>query len=146
MSAQEKESFQLEIITPEREVLKTMVTRVAVTGQNTIFEILPGHEALLCPLGVGLLGVQKPGEDTEDLYAVHGGFLEVSDDAATILADSAEHGDEVDLARAREAMQRAKDKLATRMDTGKEWDLDRADLALRRALARINASEKNYFI
>ena len=70
----------------------------------------------------------------------------MSGDTVTILADSAEAGDEVDLKRAREAMQRAKTRLEARMDTGEEWDLDRAQLALQRALARINASEENFFI
>jgi len=146
LSADEKATFQLEILTPEREVFNAPVSCAILTGTSGVFELLPRHEPLLCPLGVGLLGVQKPDASTEVLYAVHGGFLEVSGNKATVLADSAEHGDEVDLERARGAMQRAKERLTAHTDAADELNRDRARLALMRSVARIDAMEKGIFI
>ncbi len=145
MSAEEKETFQLQILTPEREVFCAEVSHAAITGEYGVFELLPGHEALLCPLGVGLLGVQQGDASGEILYAIHGGFLEVRGDKATVLADSAEGGDEVDMERARAAMQRAKERLEAHTDAVEEVNCDRARLALMRSIARINAVEKNAF-
>jgi F-type H+-transporting ATPase subunit epsilon len=142
----EKTSFRLRILTPEREVLDAPVGRLSATGLAGSFEVLPGHEPLLCPLAVGLLAVQGEDEESETLYAVHGGFLEVLGDEATILADVAESGNEVDLERARAARQRAEERLDERTDTGDTVDRDRARAALLRAIARIESVERESFV
>jgi F-type H+-transporting ATPase subunit epsilon len=147
MSAnEEQDRFRLRILTPDRAVLDTEVGRVTATSLEGVFEVLPGHEAVLAPLVVGLLAVTKPGESGETLYAIHGGFLEVRGGTATILADAAESGDEVDLERAREARSRAEDRLQRQTDQPQKPDVDRARAALMRAITRIQAVEKQAFV
>lgn len=108
---------------------------VVVPGEYGVFTVQPGHTPLLSSLGIGVL-VARPAQGEPQYFAVHGGFTEVSEDKVLILAQTAEETEEIDLARAEAAMERAERRLKTR-----EEDIDdmRAELALRRAIARINA-------
>lgn len=143
MSAQEQEIFNLKIMTPEKEVFSGNIKKIAAESEAGVIEILPGHEALLAPLNVGLMAVIKEEETAETLFAVHGGFLEINSEGALVLADAAEVSSEIDLDRAKASQERAKEKLELNKDSN-EIDEDRARKALFRSIARINAAQESF--
>jgi F-type H+-transporting ATPase subunit epsilon len=96
--------------------------------------VLKNHAPLMTTLDIGVIKYSK---DSADHYlAVHGGFAEVKDNVVIVLADSAEKAEEIDLARAEAAKSRAENRLHNRTA---DLDVMRAELALRRATARIKA-------
>lgn len=99
--------------------------------------ILPHHAPLLTTLKPGELRIKKSGE--EILLAVTGGFMEVLPDRVTILADAAERAEEIDLARAEAARQRAQERVAGHAT---EIDRTRAMAAMARATARLRVAQK----
>ena len=94
--------------------------------------ILPGHIPLVAPLDIGAVRLKR-GNDTE-LLAVSGGFLEVLPDKVTILAQSAETPDQIDVERAERARERAEQRLQSKRD---DIDFKRAELSLKRAMNRL---------
>lgn len=145
MSAQEQEVINLKIMTPEGEAFSENVKKIAANAEGGVIEIMPRHEALLCPLKIGLLAVVKENEKEETCFAIHGGFLEVNSDGAVILADAAEISSEIDLDRAKAAQERAKEMLAVRKDSN-DIDEQRAQRALLRSITRINAKQGNFLL
>lgn len=129
--------FQLDVVTAERSVFSETVDAVVAPGVEGEFGVLPRHEAFLTALDYGELRISQGGRET--LLAVGGGFLEVRQDRVIVLADSAERSEEIDLARAEAARQRAKERLAL---APTEVDLVRAEAALRRAEARIRVARR----
>jgi len=131
------ETLELEIATPERELLREKVTEVQIPGRNGYMGILPRHAALVGLLGIGVLTYEVRGE--KRYMAVHGGFLEVADDQVRVLADTAERAEEIDIPRARTALQRA-------MEDGENpavgVDPAQALAAAARAQARLETAEK----
>ncbi len=124
----------LEIITAERQVYSDEVDMVIAPGFDGQLGILPMHAPLMTMLKPGELTVKKSGE--EDMYvAVSGGFMEVLGNKVSVLADACERSDEIDEARAQEAVQRAQDRLANR---GTDMELERAMQSLQRAQVRVN--------
>jgi F-type H+-transporting ATPase subunit epsilon len=101
-----------------------------------VLGILPRHAALLTTLAIGEMRI-KLGDAEEPLF-VAGGFLEVRDNVVTVLADTAEHAEEIDEARAEEARRRAQERLEQATS-----DVERADMlgALERAINRIKVAE-----
>jgi F-type H+-transporting ATPase subunit epsilon len=128
-------TFSLQIVSPEGNVLKEEVEFVVLPGGAGELGILPNHAALIAGLDIGVIRYTKNGDIKR--AAIAGGFVEVVDNSATVLADTAELGEEIDLARAVEAKERALNRLSSRTN---EIDLRRAEYALRRAAARISAS------
>ncbi|HEV2124974.1 MAG TPA: F0F1 ATP synthase subunit epsilon [Chloroflexota bacterium] len=126
----------IEIVSAERRLLEDDVDEVIAPTDRGQIGILPRHAAMLTLLIPGELRLKKGGE--EQIIAIGGGFLEVGDNRVTILADSAERAEEVDIARAEEARRRAMARLTSR---SREVDVERAQLALSRSLARIKAVE-----
>ncbi|MHC4871080.1 MAG: ATP synthase F1 subunit epsilon [Planctomycetota bacterium] len=143
MSAQEQEVFNLKIMTPEMEVFSGSIKKIAAETEAGVIEILPRHEPLLCPLNVGLMAVLKEEDTDETLFAIHGGFLEINAEGAMILADAAEVSSEIDLDRAKASQERAKEKLELNKDS-EEVDEERAQKALFRSIARINAAQGTF--
>jgi F-type H+-transporting ATPase subunit epsilon len=127
----------LEVATPERLMLKETVTEVEVPGANGELGILPEHAPLLSELGAGVLRYIIPGQPPRCL-CVSGGWVEVSQHSVRVLANTAERGDEIDLKRAQDALQRANQRLLN--PTG-DVDIARALNALKRAQARLDASK-----
>lgn len=128
------DAFNVRIVTPERTVYSERVTSIVVPGVDGYFGILAHHAPLLAELGIGCFkAVREDGK--EDELAVAGGFLQVQDDVTTVLADSAERADEIDLRRAEEAAERARLRLA---DHNAQMDIPRAQAALQRAINRIS--------
>jgi F-type H+-transporting ATPase subunit epsilon len=126
-------AFELQIITPERTVFSGSVVSVSCPGTEGRFQILGNHAPFLAALAVGEMWVRDGGKD-ERRYAVGGGISQVYRNSMLILADSAERSDEIDVARAEEAKQRAERRLET---TGSEIDFERARSALFRAINRL---------
>ena len=129
-------TFSLRIVSPEGNVLKEEVEFVVLPGGAGELGILPNHAPLIAGLDIGVVRYTLNGNVKR--LALAGGFVEVADNATTVLADTAELSEEIDLPRAREAKERATKRLSS---ASSEIDLKRAEYALRRALARINASE-----
>src|SRR5437899_11381246 len=131
------DSFQLEIVTPEKLVVKDRAEEMQIPGKNGYLGILPGHAPLITELAVGEISYRNGGH-TQHL-AVAWGFAEVLPDRVTILAETAERPDEIDIQRAHEAKERAEERLKS----GKtEVDYTRAEDALQRAEVRLRVAEK----
>jgi F-type H+-transporting ATPase subunit epsilon len=131
------DSFQLEIVTPERLVVKDRAEEMQIPGKNGYLGILPGHAPLITELAVGQISYRS-GSQTHYL-CVAWGFAEVLPDKVTILAETAERGADVDCARAQEAKKRAEKRLSS---GDAEVDVPRAQNALARANARLEAAGK----
>ena len=127
------DQLELEVATPERELVKQPVTDVQVPGKDGYLGILPGHAALLGQLGAGALCYTAGGQS--HYLAVNGGFLEVLEDHVRVLADSAQRAEDIDLARAKADLEKATEKLPTAEDP------DAALAEVNRAQARVNAAE-----
>jgi F-type H+-transporting ATPase subunit epsilon len=111
--------IQCDIITQERIVFSGQVDSVNLPGVEGRMGILPHHSPLLTTLDFGEVMVRTGGH--EEYFAIGGGFVEVQPDHVTILADSAEQADEIDVERADRARQRAEEV----MRTGVKDDPDR---------------------
>ena len=122
----------LEVVTPDRLVLSTEAEVVVCPGAEGQFGVLPGHIPFLSALEIGEM-YYKAGGKTEYL-AVSGGFAEVTGEKVTIVAESAEVGREIDVERARRALERAEKRLAAAKTAEIDWA--RAEAALRRSLVR----------
>lgn len=126
--------FQLNVITQEKTVLSEEVTAVTAPGTEGYLGIWRNHAPLVTGLIPGKLTVRGT-DGRETIYALSGGFLEVSRNTVTILADAIERPSEIDVDRARRAAERARERLAGRRE--EEVDFDRAEAALKRALMRM---------
>ncbi|MEJ7653327.1 MAG: F0F1 ATP synthase subunit epsilon [Chloroflexia bacterium] len=124
--------LHLEVVTAERVVYSDEVDMVIAPGIEGALGILPRHAPLMSVLGFGELRVKKGSEESD--IAIGGGFMEVLNDRVTVLADSAEHVEEIDLARAEEAAQRAQQALNDREHIENAGALEQE---LRRAQSRI---------
>ncbi|MGH9727628.1 MAG: F0F1 ATP synthase subunit epsilon [Candidatus Acidiferrales bacterium] len=132
------ENIELDIVTPERFVLQETVQSVELPGKEGYMGILPGHAPLLSELGIGTLSYRK-GSDVE-FFAVIRGFVEVLPGRVIVLADACERAEEIDVARARTALDKAKSEMAKKSSADADWD--HASFALNRALARLQAAAK----
>jgi F-type H+-transporting ATPase subunit epsilon len=132
------DSFQLEIVTPEKLVVKDRAEEMQIPGKNGYLGILPGHAPLITELAVGAISYRS-GSETHYL-CVAWGFAEVLPDKVTILAETAERGEDVDCARAQKARERAEKRLTSGED--QEVDVPRAQDALARATTRLEVALK----
>ena len=132
------QTFRLRIVTPNRQVVTEDVEEAQVPGKEGYLGILPGHAPLLSELKVGEL-TYRQGKQAHHL-AVSGGFLEVLPDQVTVLAETAEKMDEIDAERARAAKERAEKRLRS---PDPDVDINRAGVALERALIRLQVASKN---
>ena len=123
--------IQLEIVSPERRAYEDEVDMVVVPGIDGQLGILPHHTRLLSALGTGELRIKKAG--TEQIMLISGGFVEVRPDRVIVMADLAEHSDEIDEAKAVEARKRAQAELEQVRDP---VDIARVRAALQTALLR----------
>ncbi len=126
------DTFQLEIVTPEKLVVKEAVEEAQIPGLNGYLGILPGHAPLITELGVGVITYRAGG--TTKTLSVAWGFAEVLQDKVTILAETVERPDEIDVARAQQAKERAEQLLKS---NDPELDYDRVQDDLRRAETRL---------
>jgi F-type H+-transporting ATPase subunit epsilon len=129
-------ALQLEIVTPDKLVLSQSVDYVGAPGYEGEFGILPNHIPFLTALQVGNL-YYKDGGKTFYVF-VAGGFAEISNNKVTILAEVAEIAQEIDVERARKAVERAERRMKEMQDN---YEHARAQAALARAMARISCRE-----
>jgi F-type H+-transporting ATPase subunit epsilon len=127
----------LRVVTPNRQVVSEDVTEVQAPGREGYLGILPGHAPLLSMLQAGELSYRQ-GQQIRRL-AVSGGFLEVLPEQVTVLAETAERPEEIDIARAEAARERAEKRLR---GGDPEADVRRATVALQRALIRLQVAKR----
>jgi F-type H+-transporting ATPase subunit epsilon len=130
------EQIQLEVVTPERRVLSETVEMVTVPGLGGELGILPGHTPLISQLQTGVLSYTREGS-THRLH-VSGGFVEVSNDKVSVLAEVAERPEEIDAARARQARERLEKALGSWSGTEEDFEMSRAKLE--RSMVRLQLS------
>jgi F-type H+-transporting ATPase subunit epsilon len=131
-------NLRVDIVTAEKVVFSEEdVDRLIVPGIEGELGVLPLHAPLLTSIQPGVLRVVKGEEETT--MAITGGFIEVRENRITILADAAERGEEIDVARVEAARRRAEERLASREAT---IDIVKAEMALKRARVRLKAAEQ----
>lgn len=130
---------RLRIVTPTRELYNSDAEMVIMRASTGDMGVLPGHQPLTTTLGYGILRIKNGSE--EEVMTMFGGFADVQPDGITILSDAAEWPDEIDEERALKAKERAEKRLAEH-EAG--IDTLRAELALRRALIRLDARRYNH--
>ena len=130
-------TFQVRIVTPDREVVRDEAEEMQIPGREGYLGILPGHAPLITELAVGEISYRKGGQT--HYLSVAWGFAEVLPDKVTILAETAERPEEIDVKRAQESKLKAEQALKT----GKtEADFTHAEDALKRAETRLEVAEK----
>jgi F-type H+-transporting ATPase subunit epsilon len=129
-------TFQLEIVTPEKVAVRDSAEEMQIPGTNGYLGILPGHAPLITELAVGEI-TYRNGSTVHHL-AVAWGFAEVLPDKVTILAETAERAEEIDLKRAQRAKQRAEEEFKT---GASEQDFTRAEDDLKRAEVRLQVAQ-----
>jgi len=130
-------TMKLQIITPMRTILDVEVESVILTTTEGEMGVLYDHEPVVTLLAYKDITYTQEG--TKKKATTLGGFAEITKDRITILTDASELADEIDLERAKKAKERAEKRLAS-----KDGDIDhvRAEIALRKAIARINLRDK----
>lgn len=129
--------IDLQILTPDRLIVRERVDEVEIPGSEGYFGVLPGHVPMLAALSVGELWYRK-GEEKFYL-AIALGFAEVLPDRVTILARLAERAEEIDVERAETARRRAEERLARSQS---DIDYERARIALTKSLMRLQVSAR----
>jgi len=132
------DELTLEIVTPERVVFNGVVEEVTIPGTEGEFGVLRGHASLLSSVDVGELAFVRDHKKTR--FAVNTGYVEVTASKVTVLVETAERADEIDVERARRARERAEGKIAKL--SKEDADFEKAKLALLRAVTRLNVSGK----
>ena len=127
-------AFALEVVTPERVAYSGQVASLQAPGSEGSFGVLAGHIPLLTSLQIGRLRFVEEG-GSEVQMAISGGFVEVGREQVAVLAETAERVEEIDVARAEAARQRAEERLARVQE--ERVDVARAQAALARAINRI---------
>ncbi len=130
-------TFMLEIVTPEQILLRDEVQFMVAPGAEGELGIMKNHAPLVAALDIGVLRYNNA-SGTQKKMALSGGFMEVIDNVARVLAETAEHGEDVDILRAKAAKERAERRLQAREDN---LNLARAEMALKRAISRLKAAE-----
>jgi F-type H+-transporting ATPase subunit epsilon len=126
--------LHVEVVAAERSILSGEADEVQADTAKGQVGILPRHAAMLTLLVPGTVRLRRGSE--EEILAVGGGFLEVSENNVVVLADSAERAEEIDVARAEEARRRAAERVRGHTP---DIDQDRAQAALARSLSRLRA-------
>jgi F-type H+-transporting ATPase subunit epsilon len=131
------DTFQLEVVTPTKLLVKEAAEEAQIPGLGGYLGILPGHAPLITELAVGAITYKSGG--AEHTLSVAWGFAEVLPDKLTILAEAAERPQEIDTGRAQKAKQRAEDRLKS---NDPKVDYTRAEDALQRAETRLNVAKE----
>ena len=131
--------FQLEIVTPEKQVVSDTAEEVQIPAKKGYLGILPGHAPLITELSVGEITYRRNGHAS--YLSVAWGFAEVLPAKVTILAEAAERPEDIDVDRAREAKKRAEERLKGQDPS---TDYERALRALKRADVRLEVAGKKH--
>ena len=128
-------TFSLQIVTPEREVYASQVESVTLPGMESSFGVLRNHAPLIAALEAGIVRIVDA-ELKEINLAIGGGFFQVAQNQAILLADSAEFPHEINLDRARESETKARSSLDGQLE-GEQFAREQAEAALKRARVRM---------
>ena len=131
------ENFQLEIVTPEKLVVKDSAEEAQIPGRNGYIGVLPGHAPLITELGAGEISYKSGGQLHR--FSLAWGFAEVLPDRVTVLAETVERADEIDVPRAQQSLKKAEDSLNSAKT---EEECSMATGKIRRAQARIEVAER----
>jgi F-type H+-transporting ATPase subunit epsilon len=126
-------ALQLEVVTPDKQVVSQAVDYVSAPGVEGEFGVLPNHVNLLSALAIGSLRFNADGKSRH--VFISGGFADVSGNKVTVLAEAAELAEDIDLTRAQAAKERAEKRLAEKTE---QVDATRAEASLKRAVTRLN--------
>ena len=132
--------FKLEVITPDRVVLSDgHVVSVVAPGVEGYLGVLANHAPLMTELTLGELDLRRA-DGTSESMAINDGFMEVHENTCTVLTDTAELRGEIDVERAEQALKRAEERIASPTP---DVDLDRARVALVRAINRLRVAQRS---
>ena len=132
------DSIQLVVVTPVSQLLSEAFSEVQLPGADGYLGVLPGHAPLITELGIGELSYRAANGRT-GLLAIIRGFAEVLPERVSVLAETAERPEDIDVNRAQEALKRAQERIAA----GGNIDWDRASASLQRALVRLQVVSKH---
>jgi len=132
------EKLKVELVTPYKKVLSEEVDEITATGALGEFGVLPGHAPFLTSLKIGELAYKKDGVTYH--LALNWGYFEVENDTVTVLVETAERADEIDLERAKAALGRAETELKSL--SAEDHDFRFQEAALERALVRVQVAGK----
>lgn len=138
-------SFIVNIVTPSGVIYDHEAKLLVANTQAGSLGVLANHAPLISPLNIDAVRIDLAGEaGGSDWVAVNGGIIEIRDNVVSIIANSAETEAQIDVSRAEEAKQRAKAKIEkAKQDNNHNIDLSRAEVALHRAINRLNVANKN---
>lgn len=131
--------FQLEIVTPEKLVVRDTAEEVQIPGLNGYIGILPGHAPLITELGAGEISYRSGGQVHR--FSCAWGFAEVLPDKVTVLAETVERAEEIDVARAQQSLAKAEQELTSAQS---EEEVAKDLGKVRRAQARIEVGEHKH--
>jgi F-type H+-transporting ATPase subunit epsilon len=131
------DTFQLEIVTPEKLVVRDAAEEVQIPGRNGYIGVLPEHAPLITELGAGEISYRSGGQLHR--FSVAWGFAEILPDRVTVLAETVERADEIDVPRAQQSLQRAEDMVKSAQT---EEETATAGDKVRRAQARLEVAQK----
>lgn len=130
--------LNLEVVTPRKLVVSEEVDLCTVPGGDGVFGVMANHAPILATLKIGEMHYENDGNTVR--LAVSGGFVEVSKNKMTVLAEAAEVSEEIDVERALRAKERAEKRLAEAKAGREDIDMARAQAALARALVRLSVA------
>ncbi len=131
------ETFQLEIVTPEKLVIRDTADEIQIPGRKGYIGVLPGHAPLITELGSGEISYRSNGQLHR--FSMAWGFAEVLPDKVTVLAETVERADEIDVSRAKQSLTKAEELLKT-AQTEDEFSV--ATSKIQRAEARLNVAQR----
>ena len=129
--------LQVNVTTPQKTWVFDEVSSVSAPGVMGGFQVLINHAPMIAQLEIGEIKISSP--EKIQLYATSGGFLEILNDKVSLLLESCEQADKIDIERARAAAERARERLRTKSE---DVDIGRAEIALARAINRIKIAGK----
>ncbi len=142
--ADEKTPMTVNIVTPDGKVYDHHANMVIVKTTSGEMGLMANHEPVVAPLEIGEVRVRRVDNlGHEDSIAVNGGFMEMSNNVVSVVADSAERARDINLSRAEAARQRAEKRIEEAKTTQDTDELQRAQVALQRAINRINVKNGN---
>jgi F-type H+-transporting ATPase subunit epsilon len=131
------DSFQLEIVTPEKLVVKDTAEEIQIPGRNGYIGVLPGHAPLITELGAGEISYRSGGQVHR--FSMAWGFAEILPDRVTVLAETVERKDEIDVPRAQQSLARAEESLRSAQS---EEDWSAAQDKIQRAQVRLDVAQQ----
>jgi len=132
-------TIHVDVVSAEESIFSGLAEFVVLPGEAGELGILPGHMPLMTRIKAGTVRVKLPSQDSEELFFVAGGMLEVQPNRVTVLADTAIRGKDLDEAKALDAKKKAEEAMASRSS---ELDYVRAQAELAEAIAQLSAIPK----